>query len=426
MNRRYTSLMHILLAALFLSSPAFATTGDCNGDGKVTINELVSSVRISLGEAALEICTAADRDGNGLVSIDELVAAVLQALADRPPQRLAFVVTTNFTAGSFATVELDEPRTVTLSSSRRRIYRDAVVRTRNGLVYIVNRLFGDNLQLLDPEADFRTVFQCSTGNGSNPRDIAFAGDGKAYISLFEKAELLIVNPSPQPNCSDFVLGSIDLSTVGDADGIPDLDQMAIIGDRLYVVSKRLDINNVLREPAGPAAIAVVDINTDTLVDVIELIGENPFSSTKGVTVHGAKMYIASAGIFDVLDGGLEQIDLASGESEGFISTETQVGGDITDFVIVDQDLGYAVVSQTGLTTALITFDPTSGRRLDTIYQTDGFNIFDIELNDRGELYVADRTRGKDGVRIFDAATGSALVDGAIDLGLSPFDIVFLP
>ncbi len=426
MAKRHAIFRLPLLATLLLAAPSAAVTGDCDGDGDVSINELVTGVRISLGEAHLETCQAADRDGNGAVSIDELIAAVREALADRPPQRLAFIVTSNFTAGSFATIDLDEPRVVTPSSSRRRAHRDAVVRTHNGLVYIVNRLFGDNLQLLDPADDFQTVFQCSTGNGSNPRDIAFASDDKAYISLFEEAELLIVNPAPQPDCTDFVLGSIDLTAVGDADGIPDLDQMALIGDRLYVVTKRLDINTILRQPAGPAAIAVIDVTTDTLVDVIELIGENPFSSTKGLTVRGAKMYIASAGIFDVFDGGLERIDLGRGESEGFITTETQLGGDITDFVIVDQHLAYAVVSQTGFTTALITFDPASGRRLDTIYESDGFTLFDIELNDRGELYLADRSRGKDGVRIFDAATSSPLVDGVIDLGLAPFDIVFLP
>ncbi len=299
------------------------------------------------------------------------------------------------------------------------------MRTRNGQVYVVNRLFGDNLHLLDPQDDFRTVFQCSTGNGSNPHDIAFVNDDKAYVSLFEETDLLIVNPSPRPDCADFTLGSIDLSAVADDDGIPDMDQMAIAGARLYVVLQRLDINNILRIPAGPGAIAVIDVTTDELVDTIELVGENPFGATKGLVRQNQSLYVASAGIFDVLDGGLERIDLRRGESDGFIVTEESLGGDITDFVLVDGNLGYAIVARPGLTTALVSFDPAAGTLIDTVYEADGFTLVDIELNDRGEIYLADRTRERDGIRIFDAATGAALVDEPIDLGLAPFEIVFI-
>ncbi|MBX3026224.1 S8 family serine peptidase [bacterium] len=55
--------------------------GDCDGDGRVTIDELVLGVRIALGEATPAICPAADGDGDGAVAIAELIAAVGQALA---------------------------------------------------------------------------------------------------------------------------------------------------------------------------------------------------------------------------------------------------------------------------------------------------------------------------------------------------------
>ncbi len=54
--------------------------GDCNGDGAVSVDELVLATRIALGEIAAGQCSSADRDGNGRVTIDELTGAVNAAL----------------------------------------------------------------------------------------------------------------------------------------------------------------------------------------------------------------------------------------------------------------------------------------------------------------------------------------------------------
>lgn len=54
--------------------------GDCAGDGVVTIDDLILTVRIALGDSPLSECTAADRSGDGTVSIDDVVAAVSAAL----------------------------------------------------------------------------------------------------------------------------------------------------------------------------------------------------------------------------------------------------------------------------------------------------------------------------------------------------------
>jgi subtilisin family serine protease len=59
---------------------AIARPVDCNGNGRVTIDELIVGVRIALGQASLDACAAADTDGDGHVGIDELVRAVNVAL----------------------------------------------------------------------------------------------------------------------------------------------------------------------------------------------------------------------------------------------------------------------------------------------------------------------------------------------------------
>ena len=418
----------LLCWIIITSAPAIACTGDCDGNDRVAVDELVRAVGISLDTTSVEQCPSADRDLNGRVSVDELVDGVGRALqgCSQTAQTHAFVLATNFQAGSFATIALDQPRTVSPATPRRRVHSDATARVRNGLVYVVNRLFADNIQVLDPAAEFETRLQCSTGNGSNPHDIAFADDSKAYVTLFEESRLLIVNPAARTDCSDFIRGEIDLTGVADGDGIPDMDLMAVVGDRLYVSIQRLDINTVLRLPAANGAIAVIDTTTDALVDTIELSGENPFAATKGLTVRGEALYVSQAGLFGVMDGGIERINLRTHQPEGYFITEDDLGGDVVDFVLISDRLAYAVVSRASFDTALVSFDPSTAQVLDTVLAVDGFTLLDIEVNDRGELFVTDRARAKDGIRIYRVADGAPITSEPLDIGLSPFEVVFLP
>jgi DNA-binding beta-propeller fold protein YncE len=315
---------------------------------------------------------------------------------------------------------------VSRATPQRRVHSDATARVRDGLVYVVNRLFADNIQVLDPAAGFATRLQCSTGNGTNPHDIAFAGDTKAYVTLFEESQLLIVNPSARSDCSDFIRGQIDLTSVADGDGIPDMDLMAVVGDRLYVAIQRLDINTVLRLPAANGAIAVIDTTTETLIDTIELSGENPYAATKGLTIQDGMLYVSQAGLFGVMDGGIERIDLRTHRPEGYFITEEDLGGDVVDFVLISDRLAYALVSRASFDTVLVSFDPSTAQVLDTVLAVDGFTLLDIEVNDRGELFVTDRARAQDGIRIYRAADGAPLTSTPLDVGLAPFEVLFLP
>jgi YVTN family beta-propeller protein len=58
--------------------------GDCDGDGTVSINEIVTGVAIALDVLSLNQCAACDEDGNGAVTVDDLVRAVSHALDGCP------------------------------------------------------------------------------------------------------------------------------------------------------------------------------------------------------------------------------------------------------------------------------------------------------------------------------------------------------
>jgi hypothetical protein len=59
-------------------------TGDCDGNGSVSIDELVRGVSIALGNASVDDCPTFDSNGDGLVTVAELVEAVNFALDGCP------------------------------------------------------------------------------------------------------------------------------------------------------------------------------------------------------------------------------------------------------------------------------------------------------------------------------------------------------
>ncbi len=85
------------LANLFVGAEEdFAVTaarpcvGDCDGDAAVTIDELISGVRVVGGERELAACPLLDFDGDQQAGIDELIAAVAASLEScTPPAALA-------------------------------------------------------------------------------------------------------------------------------------------------------------------------------------------------------------------------------------------------------------------------------------------------------------------------------------------------
>jgi DNA-binding beta-propeller fold protein YncE len=336
----------------------------------------------------------------------------------------AVVVTTDFETGRLATVGVARPhgaRTLEVP-----IHADAVVRTVGDRLYVVNRFLGDNVQVLDPRRGFTTVLQCSTGPGSNPHDIVLVGAHKAYVTRYDRGELWIVDPAA-PGCGAFLRGTIDLRPWADADGLPEMDQMALVGERLFVSLERLDRARRFA-PAGRSRLAVIDVATDTVSAVVELSGANAFGDATGLVREPGtgKLLVAEAGdLYRTGDGGIERVDPVTLTAEGFLITEDDLGGSITDFVIAATGKGYAIVLDAQLRNVLVAFDPVT-RRVTNRLLTRVQYLPDIALGPDGLLWLADGGLPSPGIRIFDPADDRQLTRAAIDVGLPPFAIAFVP
>jgi DNA-binding beta-propeller fold protein YncE len=350
--------------------------------------------------------TSSDVDGDGILNAADVLPGytLVVAAADfTSPEGRIFAATPAITIGP-------DP-----------ISTDVALRAHGGLVYAINRFGADNVQVLDPAAGLDTIAQFSTGNGSNPHDLVVVGN-HAYVTRNQEASLLIVDPRDGTE-----LGSIDLSPLADADDLPEMDQMAVVGSTLFVTLQRLD-QNAFFIPSGPGAVAVIDTAADAVIAAFELQGLNPSSRVES---DGRYLYVATTGDFGVNDGGIERIDPADPTGSTTVVSGVDLGGDLSELAIAGPTKGYVVVAAfdfaSGTSSSrVVAFNPTTGAVIGDVFANDAF-LPDIRISPDGTLLaVADRTAATPGVLLLDT-TSDQQVAGPIhdDSQLPPSSFVFV-
>lgn len=325
-----------------------------------------------------------------------------------------FVLATDFETGAFSIVDL-ETRTAAIHVGL--THSDAVARVRGSRVYVVNRLGQDNVTALDAAAGFRTLWQRSTEPGSNPQDIAFASEEKAYVPRLELPGVLVLDPR-----DGAPLGEVDLSALADPDGVPEASWAVAVAGRVIVGVGRLDRNDAYA-PAGPGALAVIDPATDVVERSVELEAMNPWGEPV-VAGGGGRLLVALAGRFGVLDGGIEAVDLAAWASRGLVVSEADLGGDVLSFVEGDDGALWILVSDAAAVTALVRWEPPAGPAR-VIRRGSGFTLACVARVAPGLLAVCDRERTAPGLRLFETPSGLERTDRPIDVGLPPWQVRLL-
>ena len=346
-----------------------------------------------------------------------------------PPR--VFVPTTDFTTGSYSTfnpadgsVSPDLPATSGIAES------DNAAVFHGDRVYVLNRFGFDNISILDTDDLTTALRQFSTGNGSNPQDMAFVSDSQAYISLLGSNDLLVADPTAPRG--EELTGRVDLTPLldpADADGLVEAAGLALVGRYLFVTLQGLDNFVALR----PGVLAVVDTATDSLIDVdpgqpgiqgIALEGLNP------TALHWApglgRLLVSQAGAFGVADGGVEAVDPFRLLSEGLLISEADLGGgDVGDLVSVAGQKVYVVAGGFDANDIRVfdaLRDPASGELTAANPRSLGFSlpfVPGLAVDSGGRLFVPDRTLTAPGIRMIDTATDEEITSTPLDVGLPP-------
>jgi hypothetical protein len=352
-----------------------------------------------------------------------------------PAGNTAVVLGANFTdpTGTLSLLPVNAPRTPVKNIQT--THSDAVVRSYGGLIYVVNRLGGDNIQVVDPLDGFAVVGQFSTGQGTNPQDLIAVSAAKAYVSLYQPEDnrsddltvddVIVFNPQ-----TGAVLKPIDLTpfTANDGERFARASDLVKVGNRILVAIQ--DLGSDLSQAADqPGKIVAIDLGGDTVADSLVLECRDPvamaYSNATGL------LYVACADYFNLGTpyGGVEVVDPDGLESLGVFVTDNDLGGAPGDIEVLG-DRGFVTVGTANagrdvFSTSVVSFnlDVSEAPDVKTLYTGEAY-IQDIAVDENGRLLVGDRDPHVNGVLFLDSETGD-VVDGPINTGPMPSSMAFI-
>ncbi|MFH2007513.1 MAG: hypothetical protein ABI333_13085 [bacterium] len=293
---------------------------------------------------------------------------------------------------------------------------DVTVRWFDHRIWVLNRFGADNVMILDGN-DYRLLKQFSVRPGTdqhcNPHDLLFLGSCRAYLSCFEQPGLQVIDPwAPQ---GEELVGTIDLSSLADDDGIPEVSHMIEVDGLVYAAIDRMDRGAWV--PVAPSYLAVLDPSTDSLVDHIALELWNPVGPLQPIP--GTRdLVVTMGGDWTGAHSGLERIDTVNRTSAALLN-QSELGGILAAFTLRDDGCGHAIVMQVQTyDTALITYC-LDGTGIATCVDAGEFKMTDLKETDDGRLLVTDATADNPGVRVFDADTCAEETTAPIPTGFGP-------
>jgi hypothetical protein len=335
-----------------------------------------------------------------------------------------YVITADPSSGNSDALETVFPWTA--SQNVEPVSRDAAVRFFYGLHYVVNRSDA-TIQVIDPDS-FETIRTISVGATSMPHDILVVAPDRAYVTRYDSAFLYEIDPT-----SGALRDDIDLSPLADADGLPEMSMMALDGNHLFVQIQRIDRDSTFL-PVPPSYLGVIDITTNQLLDVdpvtsgvqgVVLDGTVP-SFRMHVDPVGRRLFVSAPARRLDVSGGIEEVDLDTLESLGFLYSEERAGVDLGGFVMFDSDQGY-VIGHTDIVASshLGYFHrdpdvPGQGEIYTSLFVHNDMLAYDAVSN---QVFYPDAMASPPGIHVFDTLTNARLTETAVATGKPPADLV---
>ncbi len=205
---------------------------------------------------------------------------------------------------------------------------DSQVVSEDGLVYVLGRFGVDAVRVYEPGEWVEPIQEFSTGDASNPQDVKECG-GSVYVSLYGSTEVKRYDPETW-----LLRGVVDLSSLADSDGIPEVANMIERDGVLYVALQQLDQDNGWVANGG--LVASIDCATGALLQ--------SFVAAPDPTLHdvpGSAKLMVRTGLYFANDGGVGWFDPTTG-TEAPLLTEAALGEEITDLAMVDATHGIVV------------------------------------------------------------------------------------
>jgi sugar lactone lactonase YvrE len=262
--RQLAGLMAVLCASALLAAPVAACVGDCNGDGDVSISELMQGVNIALDNEPMSQCPEFDSSSDLRVTVDEILTGVKGALNGCPAPIISTVAGTgiaglNDDGQAPLDTQLYLPQDVTIGPDGLLYIVDwnnhRIRRIRNGVV----ETFAGTGYLGDASSD-----DPKTIDFNHPTNVCFDHDGNMIVaawhnSLIKKVEVL---PDDSAGPVSNLAGTGARAFGGDggqgnqakldlpSSVVVDTNGSIIISDQANYRLRQLDANGIINTIAG--------------------------------------------------------------------------------------------------------------------------------------------------------------------------------
>lgn len=302
-----------------------------------------------------------------------------------------------------------------------KLSRNSIVHAFYGQVYVLG--VDDRVVEVRELPSLKLLDSFSIWQVQAPRDLVMAGSRMALISDHDSAHLWWLD-----TWTGDVTEGPDLSFYADKDRYPDVTRMALVGQHVYVQMQRYDRTDGYTEYGAKLAVlgpAFNPMQPMVVEDVLDLQGTRPDYRMQANPAQ-TKLWLSAPGVDNDwfnCNRGIEEVDLVARASLGFVIIESQFGGDLGGFAMVDNDKGFAIVHTSIVaSTHLRVFERPVGQlaelhmsfgRLETL-------AFDSV---RRQIFYPEPQSGYSagGVLVFDADNNTQL-SGLIDVGGDPVDM----
>ena len=370
------------------------------------------------------------------VSSDELCDPASSTSVFAPATAIVATTAADFGSGAHAIISGDANGQFTSLNNLDPGFSDITVATYGDHLYRIGRQGAGNsitkYAIDDPQTVIWQYSVDDPGNAvsSNPHDIIFVSETKAYVLRYNKTSAWIVNPSASSEAG-FKLGELDLSAYGAADGIPEMDAGFVADGRLYIFLQRLD--GVTQQVVDDAYIAVFDVSTDREVDVaiagdelkgIPLSVRNPTAFSYQPASN--TLFVQASGSFFPVKyvGGIEMVSLSDYSRSLVLDDGDDADhpyGLITSLAVLTENRFYFIGYQSYTDNTLYVVDIASKKIAQLkVAQLVAGQIEDISIDRQGLLWVSDNANAT--VRIVDPLSCEEI--DAVSTNLNPAKIVF--
>ena len=315
---------------------------------------------------------------------------------------------------------------------------DLTVAARGNYFYRMERSGAHHITKYDVNAPDTPVWQFSTEgdeSNSNPYDLVFADDNKAYLIRYGAETAWIVNPEAETEAA-FKIGELDLSGYSDADGTPEMVAGVMVDELLFIALQRIDTSGGWGNYSyNTPYVAVFDTKTDTERDIFgcgcDLKGIPIEDITNPLTIQyvkdDGKIYIQGVGNWDHADlsasGGIVRIDPATYET-GLILSDAPDYGAVAGMAIVSATKGYFVGYAGWGDNSLYAFDASCGCDVRVVEGFENISISGMQsgvyTDKNNMLWICNQSAAS--VDIVNTRTDT--VDESVSTGLNPNKVVF--